>query len=35
MVAPKAKCDYNPAFDVVPRELITGFITEKGVTDSI
>jgi len=35
MVAKKAKCDYNPSFDVVPRELISGFITEKGVLEKI
>ena len=26
---------YNPAFDVTPRELITGFITERGVLSEI
>ncbi len=35
MTAPKAKCDYNPAFDVVPVELISGFITEKGILEKI
>lgn len=30
MVTPKAKI-YNPAFDVTPAELITGFVTEKGI----
>ncbi len=34
-VPEKAKCDYNPAFDVIPRELITGFITERGVVTEI
>lgn len=35
MIHKKAKCDYNPAFDVVPHELISGFITEKGIVKSI
>ena len=26
---------YNPAFDVTPRELITGFITERGILTEI
>ena len=26
---------YNPAFDVTPRELITGFITERGILEEI
>lgn len=30
-VAPHGVTVYNPAFDVTPAELITGFITEKGV----
>lgn len=32
-VAPKKAETYNPAFDVTPHELITGFITEKGIID--
>ncbi len=31
MVAPEGIDSYNPAFDVTPRDLITAFITEKGV----
>ena len=30
-MAPENISVYNPAFDVTPAELITGFITEKGV----
>ena len=30
----KAKV-YNPAFDVTPRELITGFITERGILTEV
>jgi methylthioribose-1-phosphate isomerase len=30
-IAPGAARAYNPAFDVTPRDLITAFITEKGV----
>jgi methylthioribose-1-phosphate isomerase len=30
-VAPEGAGAYNPAFDVTPRDLVTGFITEKGV----
>jgi len=26
---------YNPAFDVTPRELITGYITERGILDAV
>ncbi|MCI5798842.1 hypothetical protein MR060_05345 [bacterium] len=26
---------YNPAFDVTPASLITGYITEKGVVSTI
>lgn len=35
MTPKKAKCDYNPAFDVVPHELLTGIITEKGIVRNI
>lgn len=31
MVAPKEIIAYNPAFDITDNELITGFITEKGI----
>ena len=34
MALDEVKC-YNPAFDVTPRELITGFITERGVLTEI
>ncbi|MDO4581681.1 MAG: S-methyl-5-thioribose-1-phosphate isomerase [Bacillota bacterium] len=30
MAAPQL-CGYNPAFDVVPAELITGYVTERGI----
>jgi methylthioribose-1-phosphate isomerase len=30
-VAPAGVGAYNPAFDVTPAELITGYITEKGI----
>ena len=30
-IAPKGSPAYNPAFDVTPAELVTGFITEKGI----
>jgi methylthioribose-1-phosphate isomerase len=30
-IAPEGTCVWNPAFDVVPAELIAGIITEKGV----
>ena len=30
-LAPKDVKTFNPSFDVTPRELITGFITEKGI----
>ena len=30
-IAPKKSKTYNPAFDVTPHELITAFITEKGI----
>jgi methylthioribose-1-phosphate isomerase len=26
---------YNPAFDVTPARLVTGYITERGVTDTV
>ena len=31
LTAPADVQVYNPAFDVVPNELITGIITEKGI----
>ena len=31
-VAPKGVKVYNPAFDVTPADLLTGIITEKGIT---
>ena len=31
--APENVHVYNPAFDVTPHELITGFITEKGIVE--
>ena len=31
LVAPKNASARNPAFDITPHELITAFITEKGV----
>ncbi len=34
MAPPKAKI-YNPAFDVTPHDLVTGYITEKGVLEII
>ncbi len=34
-ISPEKIKVYNPAFDVTPAELITGYITEKGVTSSI
>ena len=30
-VAPKGVNVFNPAFDLTPNELVTGFVTEKGV----
>jgi methylthioribose-1-phosphate isomerase len=30
-IAPREIQTYNPAFDVTPHELITGFITERGI----
>lgn len=33
MIAPKKTEAYNPAFDVTPAELITAFITEKGIVE--
>ncbi len=35
VVAPEGVKAYNPAFDVTPHELVTGFITEQGVTQDI
>ncbi len=33
-IAPEGTPVWNPAFDVVPAELITGIITEKGVLNA-
>ncbi|MDR1690398.1 MAG: S-methyl-5-thioribose-1-phosphate isomerase, partial [Candidatus Methanoplasma sp.] len=30
-IAPEGSPALNPAFDVTPAELVTGFITEKGI----
>ena len=30
-IAPEGSQALNPAFDVTPAELVTGFITEKGI----
>lgn len=30
-IAPKNTCAYNPAFDITPNQLITAFITERGI----
>ena len=30
-IAPEGSRALNPAFDVTPAELVTGFITEKGI----
>ena len=30
-IAPEGTTVYNPAFDITPAELVTGFVTEKGI----
>ena len=34
-ICPEATEVINPAFDIVPNDLITGIITEKGVIDPL
>lgn len=34
-ICPKGTEVINPAFDIVPKELITGIITENGIIDPI
>ena len=34
-ICPKGTEVINPAFDIVPNDLITGIITEKGIIDPL